>query len=66
MSGELPGGAPPITVLDVDEANEAAQGPHQADAHALFHRLWSKAVGTPGYDKAEWKRMEALLLGRLR
>lgn len=27
--------------------------------HELLHRLWSKAVGTPGYDKEEWKRLEA-------
>jgi hypothetical protein len=24
----------------------------------LFHRLWSKAVGTPTYDKDEWKALE--------
>jgi hypothetical protein len=29
---------------------------------ALFHRLWSKAVGTQSYDKEEWKRLETALL----
>ena len=24
----------------------------------LFHRLWSKAVGTPTYDKEQWKMLE--------
>jgi len=24
-------------------------------AHDLFHRLWTKAVGTPGYDKRQWQ-----------
>ena len=30
-------------------------------AHALLHRLWTKAVGTPGYVKDEWLALEALL-----
>lgn len=29
---------------------------------ALFHRLWSKAVGTLGYNKQEWLELEQLLL----
>ena len=29
------------------------------ELHKLFHTLWSKAVGTEGYDKQEWKRLEA-------
>lgn len=28
----------------------------------LLHRLWSKAVGQPGYVKAQWQRLEAVLL----
>lgn len=31
-------------------------------AYHLLHRLWTKAVGTPGYDKREWKELEKLLL----
>jgi hypothetical protein len=31
------------------------------EIHGLFHRLWSKAVGTPDYDKSEWKRFDILL-----
>lgn len=23
----------------------------------VFHRLWTKAVGTPGYNKAEWLQL---------
>lgn len=34
----------------------------RARRHRLLHRLWSKAVGTPGYDKQEWKALEDLLL----
>lgn len=28
----------------------------------LFHRLWTKAVGTDDYDKEQWKRLEKLML----
>ena len=36
------------------------------EADAILHRLWTWAVGMEGYDKAEWKRLEALIwkLGR--
>lgn len=27
------------------------------DTHRAFHDLWSKAVGTPDYDKSEWRRL---------
>lgn len=27
----------------------------------LFHKLWTKAVGTPGYDKSEWQALERQL-----
>lgn len=30
-------------------------------ASNLFYRLWTKAVGTPDYDKEEWKRLEKIL-----
>jgi hypothetical protein len=30
-------------------------------AFELFHRAWTRAVGTPGYDRAEWVRMETAL-----
>jgi hypothetical protein len=29
----------------------------------FIHRLWDKAVGTPDYNKEEWKQLEAELLG---
>jgi len=31
--------------------------PHEAQVHRLFHHLWTKAVGTPGYAKEEWKQL---------
>ena len=31
-------------------------------AFNLFHRLWTKAVGTPNYLKIEWKAMERMVL----
>lgn len=27
--------------------------------HLALHTLWSKAVGQPGYDKKQWKELEA-------
>lgn len=31
----------------------------EQDTWDLFHRLWSKAVGTQEYNKEEWKKLEA-------
>lgn len=28
----------------------------------LLHRLWTKAVGTPDYNKEEWRQMESCIL----
>jgi len=28
----------------------------------LFHRLWTKAVGSPDYCKPEWKALEKMIL----
>ena len=30
----------------------------------LFHRLWTKAVGTTDYDKKEWQRLEEMLVNK--
>lgn len=33
-------------------------GPGELEAMStseLFHRLWTRAVGQPGYDKAQWR-----------
>lgn len=30
--------------------------------HRLLHVLWTKAVGTPGYKKDEWRELESRLL----
>jgi hypothetical protein len=34
-------------------------------AEAMLHRLWTKAVGTPGYVKAEWKVLASWVESRL-
>lgn len=40
-----------------------ALSPHQAGrSHRILHALWTKAVGTPGYDKAEWQELEAAIV----
>ncbi len=31
---------------------------HYQSIHATLHRLWSRSVGTPGYDKTEWKALD--------
>ena len=31
-------------------------------AELLLNRLWTKAVGTEGYDKQEWLRLQAYLV----
>lgn len=33
-----------------------------SETYYLLHRLWTKAVGTPGYVKKEWQALEAALL----
>jgi hypothetical protein len=30
--------------------------------HRILHILWTKAVGTPDYDKSQWRELETLLL----
>lgn len=36
----------------------AETDPKEMTNHLLLHVLWTKAVGTPGYDKNEWKELE--------
>lgn len=31
------------------------------EIHYLLHELWTKAVGTPGYDKSRWLELERIL-----
>lgn len=31
------------------------------EADGLFHRLWTKAVGSSTYNKSEWTRLESLV-----
>ncbi len=28
------------------------------ELHALFHELWTRDVGTKGYDKKKWQQLE--------
>jgi len=30
--------------------------------HQIFHTLWTKAVGTTGYNKREWLQLEAEII----
>jgi len=36
--------------------------PRKVSVYHLLHRLWTKAVDTPGYDKREWQAMERVIL----
>jgi len=36
--------------------------PDFAEADLLMHRLWTRAVGTPEYNKREWQSLEAAIL----
>ena len=44
-----------------EEASRLIDRNGMYELHGLVHRLWSKAVGTPDYDKEQWKRMEELV-----
>jgi hypothetical protein len=37
---------------------------HDQYIKALFHKLWSRDVGTPGYDKKDWMELQRLLQAR--
>ncbi len=37
------------------------EDPYAKDLHQLFHKLWTKAVGTDGYNKSEWKQLERMI-----
>lgn len=41
----------------VDEVNDQA-------IKTLFHKLWSKDVGTPGYAKTDWMELQRLIQAR--
>jgi hypothetical protein len=53
-----------------DEKHDDSKGPSPHDElvneeiHILFHKLWTQAVGTPGYIKADWKRLVDLLAAK--
>jgi hypothetical protein len=37
---------------------------HNAEIKRLFHKLWSKDVGTAGYDKRDWMELQRRLQAR--
>jgi len=49
-----------LNMSELARSAGSAADPSQ-EAHRLFHRLWSKAYDSPGYDKREWLRFEELL-----
>jgi len=46
----------------MSDAKPPAQEIHALSNFELFHRLWSKAVDSPCYNKQEWIAMEERLL----
>lgn len=60
----MPGRKTPPPRETVEQATLGVQTGHVygESLTALFHRLWSKAVGTEGYNKEEWKQLENTLL----
>jgi len=36
------------------------------ELHVLLHVLWTRDVGTPGYDKRKWQRLSAYLFALLK
>jgi hypothetical protein len=46
----------------MSDTNPPAQDLHILSNFDLFHRLWSKAVDSPRYNKQEWMAMEERLL----
>lgn len=37
------------------------QTPEYKALHVKLHRMWSAAVGTPKYEKREWKALDAAI-----
>lgn len=45
--------------------DDASEHPwEELSSFHLFHRLWTKAVGQPGYIKAQWRKLETMLLDK--
>jgi hypothetical protein len=51
----------PLAYVSPSAQPEAGAVTQPSDSHTLLHRLWSKAVGTADYDKAEWRQLETIL-----
>lgn len=56
--GDLPSDEPPEPLLTAD----MLKIPEPFTPFNLVHRLWTKAVGTKGYRKAEWMALERVIL----
>jgi hypothetical protein len=44
------------------QAEEILSHPDFCLLSNLLHRLWTKAVGTPGYEKSDWQTLETVLV----
>jgi hypothetical protein len=60
-SGEHGLSLPDLIVTDEEEVRRSSVTGWPEDVHLAFQRLWTKAVGQEGYDKAEWKELRVLL-----
>jgi hypothetical protein len=36
------------------------------ELNKVFHELWTRDVGTPGYDKSKWKKLDNMISELLR
>lgn len=46
----------------ISATNEREKDWEDLSAFHLFHRLWTKAVGTSTYNKAQWMKLESILV----
>lgn len=51
----------PEALLEQIKEKPATMPNIRKEAQLLLHTLWTKAVGTPGYDKEQWKRLERFI-----
>lgn len=51
------------SVLNANTIGPVPTRGSKTEASALFHNLWTKDVGTKGYEKEKWKKLEKALFG---
>lgn len=50
-------------LVTADEHRGAVEtDPEYRAVHVLLHQLWTKDVGTEGYDKSKWKELDKAIL----